>query len=377
MSRTLPVLTYPRLLAARSFTSYPIAVTPTITEQLQAGAVVGMGVSGGKDSAAMAHALTDYLDAIGHTGPRLLIHSDLGLIEWRDSLPMCEQLASRLGLELVVVHKDMIARWRQRWQNNVYRYKNLLCVKLVMPWSSAQWRFCTGENKVVPICNELARRFPGQIILSASGIRRDESDQRKKALVSKEQPKLVKKKLNTSGYDWHPIIDWPLEYVYAYHQAKAIPWHSAYTRFGSSRVSCTFCVLSSQGNLVAAARCEENHEPYRQLVPIEIVSTFSFQSGSWLGDVAPHLLDQETREALIDAKRRARQREQAESRLPKHLLYHKGWPVAVPTWQEATLLSEVRKAVADAVQLDISYTTPGDIRDRYQELIKLKEERAA
>lgn len=373
MARTLSVLTS-SFTSSRPLKDVPIALTPTITEQLRAGAVVGIGVSGGKDSSAMAHALTEYLDTVGHGGPRVLVHSDLGLIEWRDSLPMCEQLAQRLGLKLIVVHKDMIARWKQRQRNNIHRYEQLQCVKLVMPWSSAQWRFCTGENKVVPICSELACRFPGQVILSASGIRRDESDQRKKALVSKEQPKLTKKKLHTSGFDWHPIIEWSLEDVFAYHQAKAIPWHPAYT-LGCTRVSCTYCVLGSQRNLTVATLCEENHEAYRQLVSIEIASTFSFQSGFWLGEIAPHLLDHEVREALADAKRRALQREQAEKKLPKHLLYQKGWPIAVPTWDEARLLSEVRKSVAEAVQLDISYTTPTEIRDRYSELIILKEQR--
>lgn len=320
----------------------------------------------------MAYALKDYLNGIRHTGPRVLIHSDLGLIEWRDSLPMCQQLARRLDMELVVVHTDLIARWNQRWENNVTRYKNLLCVKLVMPWSSAQWRFCTGEKKQAPICSELTRRFPGHVILSASGIRRDESDQRRKAVVCQEQEKLSRKKLETSGYDWHPILEWPLEYVYAYHRERAIPLHLAYTHFGSTRVSCTFCVLSSHRNLYAATLCEENLAAYRQLVSLEIASTFSFQSGSWLCEVAPHLLDQHTCKVMADAKYRAHLREQAEQRLPRHLLYHKGWPNGVPTKEEACLLSEVRQAVADAVEIDINYRTPDEIRDRYAELINLK-----
>lgn len=36
-----------------------------------------------------------------------------------------------------------------------------------------------------------------------------------------------------------------------------------------------------------------------------IRSTFSFQSGEWLGDVAPTLLDAGTRQRLIEAKGRA------------------------------------------------------------------------
>jgi hypothetical protein len=75
---------------------------------------VFIGVSVGKDSRAMAYRLCDYLDNRGHVRQRLLTHSDLGRAEWRQSLPVCESLAARLGVELVVVRRqagDMMDRW--------------------------------------------------------------------------------------------------------------------------------------------------------------------------------------------------------------------------------------------------------------------------
>jgi hypothetical protein len=36
-----------------------------------------------------------YLDQIGHAGARVLINSDLGRVEWRQSLAVCERLAQR------------------------------------------------------------------------------------------------------------------------------------------------------------------------------------------------------------------------------------------------------------------------------------------
>ncbi|MFX7816633.1 hypothetical protein ABTK28_22015, partial [Acinetobacter baumannii] len=80
-----------------------------------------LATSGGKDSAAVATATVRYLDEIGHTGPRVLIHADLGRVEWRDSLPSCERLAAKLGLELIVVRRqdvDLLARWQRRWTSN-------------------------------------------------------------------------------------------------------------------------------------------------------------------------------------------------------------------------------------------------------------------
>jgi hypothetical protein len=77
-----------------------------------------------------------WLDAQGHAGPRILIHSDLGRVEWRQSLPLCERLAARLGLELVVVRRqagDLLDRRQTRWRNNVARYADLACVQLIVP----------------------------------------------------------------------------------------------------------------------------------------------------------------------------------------------------------------------------------------------------
>jgi tRNA(Ile)-lysidine synthase TilS/MesJ len=77
-----------------------IATTPIITSLLAAHAPVAIGVSGGKDSDAAAFATVEHLDQLGHQGPRLLIHSDLGRTEWAESLPQCERLAERFGVEL-------------------------------------------------------------------------------------------------------------------------------------------------------------------------------------------------------------------------------------------------------------------------------------
>ena len=98
-----------------------------------------MAISGGKDSQALAHRVCEHLDAIAHSGPRLLIHSDLGRVEWRQSLPVCDRLAERLGVELLIVRRqagDMMDRWLSRWDANVARYVDLECVKLILPWST-------------------------------------------------------------------------------------------------------------------------------------------------------------------------------------------------------------------------------------------------
>lgn len=356
-----------------------IAVTPELAALLAQRAPVAFGVSGGKDSSAMVLATSAYLDEIGHRGPRILIHSDLGRVEWQASLPMCERLAEQVGLELVVVRRqagDLLDRWQVRWRHNIERYRDLRCVKLILPWSTAGMRFCTSELKTVLICRTLVERFPGCTIFSASGIRRQESRQRQHVPVVQAQPRLTNATYQTRGFDWHPLADWTLQEVLAYHQAVGFPLHEAYTRYGSSRVSCAFCILGSQADLIASATCAEHQEIYCALVELEIASTFSFQDRHWLGDLAPHLLDEVMRTRLTEAKRRSVLREAVEASIPRHLWYSKGWPTILPTRGEALLLAEVRCQVAQIMGFSVNYTEPDAILERYAQLMVVGAQRA-
>lgn len=356
-----------------------ITSTPEIDQLIRSGAIVAYGVSGGKDSSIAALATNDYLDQLGHTGPRVLIHADLGRVEWRQSMEICQRLAERLGLELIIVRRKaggMMERWLTRWANNVERYIHLECVKLILPWSTPSMRFCTSELKTAVICAELGRRFKGRTIINVTGIRRAESSSRAKAPVWKSNSLLTKSN-GTLGYDWHPIIDMSLDEVFTAHQHYGFPLHEAYTTFGSSRVSCAFCIMGNAADLQASAKCEDNQEIYREMCELEISSAFAFQSGGWLSDVAPHLLSAEQRERTIQAKAIQKEREIAESAIPDHLLYEKGWPKVMPTMEEAGLIAFVRRQVADLQGIEALYVTAGDVQDRYRELMAEKDRRAA
>ena len=119
----------------------PIAITDEITEALSLGnnCVVAIGISGGKDSSAVAIATLAHLKAVGFKGRTVLVHSDLGSVEWTQSLPKCRELAAHLGLELIVVKRKaggMMERWQGRWAANVKRFAALSCVKPILPWST-------------------------------------------------------------------------------------------------------------------------------------------------------------------------------------------------------------------------------------------------
>lgn len=361
-------------------TTWPAIVMDETIERLIAGnAPVAFGLSGGIDGATAAAVTLRELRARGHRGTCIAIHSDLGRVEHTDSLPQCQRIAERLGLELVVVRRqagDMMDRWLQRQRDNLERYRQLRCVKLILPWSTASMRFCTAELKTEIISRELVQRFAGETILSVLGIRWDESPNRAKAPISAAQPKLFRKTLGTEGYTWNPILPWEKEQCFAYHRAWNLPIHEAYEKWGMSRVSCVFCILAKLADLIAATANPQYHDLYREMVALEIVSSFSFQSDQWLGDIAQHLLTEEMRWGLAEAKRKAERRIAIEKRIPKHLHYTRDWPTVIPTWEEAQLLAEVRCEIAEVMEIaDMVYITTDAIRGRYIELIEEKARR--
>lgn len=343
-----------------------------VSALLASGAAVAVGVSGGKDSCAAALATFEHLDTVGHTGPRVLIHADLGRVEWADSLPTCERLAVHLGAELLVIRRaagDMMDRWLKRWSNNVQRYVDLSCVKVILPWSTPRMRFCTSELKSQPMAAALVKRFPGQRIVSASGVRREESDNRASAPTSKGNNRLTSKTHRTTGIDWNPIAAWTEADVFAFCASRRFVMHEGYTKFGMSRISCAFCIMASGRDLVASASNPGHEAIYREMVDLEVQSTFAFQGVHWLGDVAPHRLSPGVADEVARAKVRAAAREDVESRIPAHLLYVKGWPTVMPTNDEAELLADVRVNVGRILGLRLECTTPAAILDRYASLM--------
>lgn len=347
-----------------------VALTPEVSALLDRNCVCSIGVSGGKDSDACAIAVSRYLDQIGHTGPRVLIHADLGRVEWRDSQLGCERLAAKLGWELMVVRRkagDMLARWEGRWANNVARYNDLSCVKIILPWSTPSMRFCTSELKVDVITSNLKKRFPAHEIINVTGIRRQESANRARMPVSAPQAKLQRRGLD--GLTWNAIIEWPIEDVLATIASEGLQLHEAYRIYGASRVSCAFCIMSSILDMQAAAGCADNHVLYTQMVELEAKSTFAFQGGRWLADNAPHLLSTDLRERVAVAKENAKLRQALEAQLPKHLLFKSGLPTVMPTQDEAQLIAGIRTKVSELLELDAACLTSDSVLERYSALL--------
>ncbi|WP_409286943.1 phosphoadenosine phosphosulfate reductase domain-containing protein [Pseudomonas guariconensis] len=352
----------------------PIAETPETRALLNERTVVAVGVSGGKDSVACLIAVDRYLNAVGFKGPRLAVHSHLGSVEWAQSLFKCEEAAKSLGWELVVVERaagGMMERWHSRWNNNVRRYTELSCVQLILPWSTPSMRFCTSELKTTVIRSYLKRTYPDHNILNATGIRREESANRSKMPIAKHEPQSARK--GYAAYQWNPIIEWQESDVWRAIASQGLEPHEAYTRYRMGRVSCRWCIMSSSADAYNATLDPAGHNLYREMVELEVRSTFSFQSNKWLADVNPDLLTPGTLERVAHAKAVAQQRKLLEAAIPKHLRYANGWPTVAPSLAEARLLSEIRLEVSAGVGFAARFTDPHSLIERYEELLRMKD----
>ena len=350
-----------------------ISLDENVETLVSMNAPVAIGVSGGKDSQAAALATFAYLDAVRHAGPRILIHADLGSVEWNESFRICQELSDHLESELVVVRRKaggLMERWESRWLSSKTRYETLSTVTLVPCWSTPDMRFCTSEQKTHVIVAELKRRFKGQQIINVTGVRREESSRRSRMAVSD---------MEKTGriLNWRPILDLTVDQVFEMIDASGLRPHPAYRTFGMSRVSCRFCIMSNLADLTAAAQQSESHQLYRNMVQLEIDSGFAFQGSRWLGDIASHLLSSEMRDDLKLAKHKALLRREIESTITKPMLYVKGWPTRMLTDEEAEILAAARFNVSELYGFNSHHLTAASIHNRYAELLEAKAHKAA
>jgi len=357
-----------------------IALDPMIDDALRGDdpAHVVFNLSGGKDCGAASAQTMRYLDAIGHPQDRrFAIHSDLGRSEWKSTPGQVEAQALALGLKLVVVRAnagDLVDRFEDRWARGLADYADLRLYNLRGPWASPSLKFCQSEKKIQVMGPHLAKALRGKTIINVVGIRREESTGRQKAEVAKLDTRFAKpgNKHGTTMMLWHPYVDHLVDEVFEVNRRYGIPLAEGYA-LGSTRWSCAFCIMGSANDLTVAASVEGNHWLYRHYVSMECASTFSFQPSRWLGDIAPHLLSPGLTADLLKAKRLAAERRAIELALPARHRFVKGWPLYVPSLEEAAQIAAGRKIILGHHQLDDAYNTAELVRDRFACLLEMKE----
>lgn len=230
-------------------------------------------------------------------------------------------------------------------------------------------RFCTSELKTAIIQSWIRKTYK-QPVLCVLGIRRDESRSKRSGRGAAPIFKVHRTKngklppMPEGSIDWNAIVEVKTDPMFQILRTSINPIPSAYT-FGASRFSCCFCVMGTTADQVAATRDPRNHDLYPEQCELEISSTFAFQANKWLSDVAPELLSTTQRTRLAQAKIKAANRQEVESRIPTHLLYVQGWPVAMPTLDEAKLIADTRQRVAQIMEIEVQHTTAESVWNRY------------
>ncbi len=265
---------------------------------VEKGAKIYPNVSGGKDGQAMTAALAQWGFAVEG-----LVHADLGSIEWKESLPLCQKQADQLGVKLHKVTRadgiGMVQRWKNRMDQMAGTGKPF--------WSSSSSRYCTSDMKRDPI-NRFYNSTGHKLIISCEGIRAAESKER-----AKKCPLEIRDRVSSTYYKgmtpeqaimnfradkklvitWYPIFNYSQEDVWTtcgnsgeqleqfraeYKATRAVnsSWnfHPAYV-YGNERVSCMMCVLGCAGDIANGAKF--NPEVYQELVQMEKKSGFTFR----------------------------------------------------------------------------------------------------
>ncbi|MDI3101983.1 phosphoadenosine phosphosulfate reductase family protein [Streptomyces sp. AN-3] len=253
--------------------SVPLTPWTTVPDELILDADwVVISSSGGKDSQAMLSYVVRRARALGMLDKVVVVHADLGRVEWAGTRELAERQARLAGVRRFEVVQasgaDLLDRVEIRYgklkakaqQEARERGEDPTTAKVPPAWPSSSARWCTPDVKRGPIRTlytrlvaELAHLDLGRPvrILECIGQRAAESTQR---------AKLAEVEINSGASNgkrtvttWRPIHAWSDRTVWREIARSRLPYHPAYD-WGNRRLSCVFCVLGCNSDLVNGAR---------------------------------------------------------------------------------------------------------------------------
>lgn len=215
--------------------------------------------SAGKDSQAMLDYVVELARDAGVAHRLVVVHADLGRVEWDGTRELAEEQAAHYGARFEVVRRpqgDLLDHIRNRGK---------------FPSSTA--RYCTSDHKrgqVSRLHTQLAKEaraagVEGQVrILNCMGFRSQESPARAKRVPIETDAR------NTNGrrlvVNWLPIHDWLEPQVWARIAQAGTRHHPAYD-LGMPRLSCCFCIFAPREALMIAGKA--NPELLAEYVNLE------------------------------------------------------------------------------------------------------------
>jgi DNA sulfur modification protein DndC len=220
-----------------------------IIELRDLGALFAVSHSAGKDSQAMLIYLRKHIPA----QQIILVHADLGEVEWPGNIDHIKATAQDLDLIIAEPASSFFEMVERRGR-----------------FPTPQIRNCTSDLKRGPIERELRRylksqpHFKGQIV-NCMGLRAEESPARAKRPALSYSAR--NSKAGRNWWDWLPIHDMSTREVFDLIKQSGQKPHPAYD-LGMQRLSCRFCIMACASDLRISARA--NPELYRKYVELEI-----------------------------------------------------------------------------------------------------------
>jgi 3'-phosphoadenosine 5'-phosphosulfate sulfotransferase (PAPS reductase)/FAD synthetase len=225
-------------------TNESATVPPAIAQLIERGALFVVNHSGGKDSQAMYLQLRDIVPA----DQLVLVHADLGRVEWAGAVAHIKATTSGEPLQICRARRDLLEMVAERGM-----------------FPSPEQRQCTSDLKRGPITKVIrhltyARKAAGNpawhLVVNCVGLRAEESAKRKKMI-----PFHFDKKNSKAGrewYEWLPVHAMDEATVYATIAAAGQEPHIVY-RMGMKRFSCVFCIYADDASLKRAAELVRDH----------------------------------------------------------------------------------------------------------------------
>lgn len=242
--------------------------------------------SAGKDSMAALSTVVRLCDAAGVDRARVVVvHADLGDMEWQGTRELAAEHAAQYGLRFEVVRRtgpDLLARVLERNETLRARPGD---TGTAPPWYGPQTRWCTSDFKVSQV-ERLITRLVGESraagvgrrkvrILNAVGIRAAESTARASKApfgrdpahwttppvaarrATRTRPAVAARPGRAHGqrevHRWHPVFTLTEAQVWAEIAESGLRPHPAYG-WGSPRLSCVFCFYAPVPVFVLGAR---------------------------------------------------------------------------------------------------------------------------
>lgn len=242
--------------------------------------------SAGKDSQAMLGVVVELAREKNLPLTKLVVvHADLGRVEWPGTKELAEEHAAHYGLRFEVVRHvkgTLIEGVRARAAAQKAKGKK------APPWFSAAQRWCTAGYKRGPIrtlFTRLVREFHQRLgqrgkrrqrcrILNCMGMRAEESCKRAKL----EPFEFCEDASNGLRHvdDWLPIHGWSTEQVWERIRAEGTTPHPAYA-LGMPRVSCVLCCMAPRSALMVGGK--HNRALLDEYVALEQETGYVFRVG--------------------------------------------------------------------------------------------------